>query len=137
MRIHRLATAVILTGSILGISVSTFALQRNGGQDRGGAQQPRQPRTAPPGGAQQPRQPRSAPPGGAQQPRQPRSAPPVHAQRELVRTPNFVPRTTGGTAPRFSPPVRTAEPGQNTNRPPNQMTARRPVVPNAPTTQAQ
>ena len=115
MRTYRLLTAAILGGVIPGVATATFAFQRgggqhDGGQNRGNAQQPHQTRPAPQREAPQPRQARPASQGGAQQPRQP-ATPPVHAQREVVRTPNFVPRVTvprptGGTAPRQSPPER-------------------------------
>ncbi|MCW3099539.1 MAG: hypothetical protein JWL77_5157 [Chthonomonadaceae bacterium] len=137
MRIQSLITAAILSGSLLGGSISTFAFQRNGGQDRGGAGQSQPPRSGPQGSGQQPRQtgsgpvgggqksgPTGTPPGRAQQIIQP-TPPPVHAQREVVRTPNFVPRTTGGTAP-LQPPVRTPTPGVRTNNPPGQPPVRTP-----------
>jgi hypothetical protein len=136
MRTHRLVTAAVLAGSILGISVSTFALQRNGSPVRGSGGQSRPTGPAPQGSGGQSRPTRTPPQGGDRQVRQ-APAPPVHAQREAVRTPNFVPRTNVGAAPRQAPPAHSAEPGDRTNVPPNRLTVRRPLVQNAPAVQVQ
>lgn len=161
MRVRRFTIAVILAGSILGGSASTFAWQRNSGQERSGG-----------GGQARPSSPPSHTPpashtptgGGNHVVRQP-PPPPIHAQRETVRTPNFVPRVTGGNNSRPTQPVRTpgdptagripdgqtpgrTPPGRTTGGPPRgqgdrqdrfppQITPRRPIVPGSATVQAQ
>src|SRR5579862_4081041 len=118
-------------------------------------------RSNPPRGNPTPPPRPQAPPPRQATPPQP-FAPPAHAQREPVRTPNYVPRQTPPTRPpsppvnnqrppvtappRTPPPVNNQRPpatGPTNPRPPdnnqrpNRGTVRTPVVPNAPATQSQ
>jgi len=116
MRISSLFAVALLATTSLCISVSSQAGQKKGGGGGGEQRQASPPRSGGNGG------------GGGQQ-RQV-NAPPVHAQREQVRTPNFVPRTvpTQGTRqPAVEQPNITA---------PNHQTPRRTITPSAPAIQA-
>lgn len=136
MRMKRLLTVSSLAVFAMGAHVSSFAHQRNNDSGRGGGQaRP----SSPPQNRGNSGQSRPASPpqnrGNSGQSRQPAS-PPVHAQRELVRTPNFVPRTE---APAGRPVPRPANPGPTRPdvRQPAHETARRPIVSTAPAIQAQ
>ena len=131
MRLYGWLTVAVLAGSSLTVSgFGAPGLQRKGGGGGGGGSAPSHTQKAPPSRAP--------------------NTPPAHAQREPVRTPNYVPRSTGGGAPKQNPPTRTSGAGQtnptnprqpytrqSNNPPPNRTTARKPIVPGSPGVQAQ
>ena len=134
MKIYHLAAVTVLAGSIAMCAGSrTLALQKDanrGGEGGGGGSH-----SSGGGGGQShaapSRPPAPAPSRPAPSRPAPSPGPPVHAQREAVRTPNFVTRTIGGGASRQPAPTEHVTPIRSNTFQPGPAPARRRIEPTA------